>query len=685
MSELLFLQDMATVMVAGAVAMVICRRLRLSVVLGYILAGLVIGPHTPPYSLINDLHSIHTLSALGVVLLLFSIGLEFSITKLMKVGAVAFIASTFEIIFMMWIGFSLGKLMGWSQMNSLFLGAILSISSTTIIAKILIENKKLNEKFAQVILGILVVEDLWAIVLIAILSGIAMTGELTFSAVTFSIVKVFMFMTGILFFGFWLVPKVLRYIERFQIPEMMVIVVLGLCFGVSLMAAKSGFSIALGAFLIGAVIAETKQSHSIVTQMEPIRDMFTAIFFVSIGMLIDPMMIAKYAVPILVIAVITIFGKILSCSFVAFLTGHDSRTSMKVGLGLAQIGEFSFIIAQLGLDTEVTSSFLYPIAVSVSVLTTMTTPILMNNSDRIIEVFKRFAPKSILTFIHVYPSWFAKIAEGHSTDSRKSIILTEVKKHLSKFVFYTMCIIAAYFIGNKYRYIFAGFNDNVFWSLFTILFFPLLIAFFYTLDKILWEGVFLNLVKSKAEIAQGKEAQEAIHNAIRFLTAIASGLIFLFVASFVIPTVPLTVFVIVLVLATGGFFWKSTRRIHENIEKTILSVFDFEKPFSLDEEKTKETHDQLVDLIRTNYPISFETQDVLLPFQECGVNKTIKELDLRSQTGASIVGIYREEATIPNPAPDVRLLPGDVVVLIGNLEQIKAGMQYLQGKMKKIA
>jgi hypothetical protein len=308
----------------------------------------------------------------------------------------------------------------------------------------------------------------------------------------------------------------------------------------------------------------------------------------------------------------------------------------------------------------------------------------MNNSDRIIEIFKRFAPKSILTFIHVYPSWFAKIAEGHAMDSRKSIIFAEVKKHLPKFIFYTMCIIAAYFIGNKYRYIFAGFNDNIYWSLFTVLFFPLLIAFFYTLDKILWEGIFLNLVKSKAEIAQGKETQEAIHNAIRFLTAIASGLIFLFVASFVIPTVPLTVFIIVLVLATGGFFWKSTRRIHENIEKTILSVFDFEKPFSLDEEKTKETHDQLVDLIRTNYPISFETQDVLLPFQECDVNKTIKELDLRSKTGASIVGIYREEATIPNPAPDVRLLPGDVVVLIGNLEQIKAGMQYLQGRMKKI-
>jgi len=288
MSELIFLQDMATVMVAGAVSMIVCRRLHLPVVLGYLVVGLLIGPHTPPYSFITDIHSIHTLAALGVILLLFSIGLEFSFTKLMKVGAVAFIAATFEILLMLWIGFSLGKLMGWSQMDSLFLGAILSISSTTIIAKILIENKKINEKFAQVILGILVVEDLWAIVLIALLSGVATTGALTFTAITFSIVKVFIFMTAVLFLGFWLVPKLLRYIEQFQISEMMVIVVLGLCFGVSLFAAKAGFSIALGAFLVGAVIAETKQSHAIVTQMEPIRDMFTAIFFVSIGMLIDP-------------------------------------------------------------------------------------------------------------------------------------------------------------------------------------------------------------------------------------------------------------------------------------------------------------------------------------------------------------------------------------------------------------
>lgn len=681
MSELVFLQDMAVVMVASAVTMVICHRLRLPVVLGYILAGLMIGPHTPPYSLITDTHSIHTLAALGIIFLLFSIGLEFSISKLLKVGAVAFLASTFEIILMVWIGYSLGKMMGWKQMDSLFLGAILSISSTTIIAKILMENKKINEKFAQVILGILVVEDLWAIIIIALLSGIATTGALTMGAISFSTIKVFLFIGGILFFGFIFVPRILNYIERLQNQEMMIIVVLGFCFGISLLAAKAGFSIALGAFLIGAVMAETKQGHTIVTSMGSIRDMFTAIFFVSIGMLIEPSVIAQYWLPILLITLITIIGKVLSCSLITFLTGNDSQTSLKVGLGLAQIGEFSFIIAQLGLDTNVTSSFLYPIAVSVSALTTITTPFLMNNSTSIINQIKRFAPKPILTFAHFYPSWMANITGAGVSHRQKLVMFANIKPHVPMFLLYTMCVIALYFAGNTYKPNFSHINDSVYWSIITFVSFPFLIGFLYVMDKILWEGIFLNLVKSKNELHKVRETEEILHSTIRFMAAIASGLIFILVTSFVVPTIPLIVFVIVLVIASGTFFWKSTRRIHENVEKVILGVMDYEKPPNPDQAKS--THDQLVELIRTNYPLSFETQDLLLPYSECGVNKTIKELDLRYRTGASIVGIYREEKTIPNPSAQERLLPGDVVVLIGSEEQLKAGMVYLQQKMKE--
>lgn len=678
MHDLVLIQDMAIVMVVSAITLVICYQLRLPVVLGYILAGFLIGPHTPPYSLVTDQHSIHTLSELGVIFLLFSIGLEFSFTKLSKVGAVAFLAATFEIIFMVAVGFVMGKALGWRDMDSLFLGAILSISSTTIIAKILMENKTIKEKFAQVILGILVVEDLWAIVMIAILSGVATTGT-SINEVSIAMVKVFGFVTAVMFFGFLALPRLLRYIERFQIDEVLVVVVLGLCLGVSLIAAKAGFSIALGAFLVGAIIAETKQVHQVVIKMEPIRDMFTAIFFVSVGMLIDPVIIQQYALPIILITIAVIIGKVLSCSLVTFLTGYDPRTALAVGLGLAQIGEFSFIIAQLGRDTNVTGSFLYPVAVSVSAITTISTPFLMKNAPAIISGMKKYAPQPIITFSQVYPSWIAKMGQGHVSSRRKLMIYRDIKQHLPKLLFYAICITTIYFLANKFAYMFIE-ELKIYWIVVAVLIFPFFIGLAYWLDKIFWEGFVLNVVKSKSEMSHAEDAGEFFHNVTRFVVILITGLIFTSLASRIAPNIPWVVSLIILIFASAAFLVRSVIQTHEHIEKTIMGVFDHEKP--LDKEQTKNTHDQLVDLIRTNYPLSFQTQDYILPFNECCLNTTIRELDLRSKTGASVVGIYRAEEVIPNPSPTIQLLPGDVLLLIGDDKQIKNAVTYLNDKIK---
>lgn len=668
-------------MVTSAVSLIVCRWLHLPVVLGYILAGFVIGPFSPPYSLVTDLHSIHTLSTLGVIFLLFCIALEFSFKKLAKVGLVAFVAATVEIFLMVGIGFLLGKYLGWRLMDSLFLGALLSISSTTIIAKILLETGKIKEKFAEVILGILIVEDLWAIVIIALLSGIATTGALTLGEISISMIKVFAFVTMIIFFGFWGVPRLLNYIERFHLAEVMIVVVLGLCLGVSLIAAKAGFSIALGAFLIGAVIAETRQAHGIVIKMEPIRDMFTAIFFVSVGLMIEPTILRQFAVPIIIIALVTIIAKICSCTLATFLTGYDSRTSMRVGLGLAQIGEFSFIIAQLGQDTEVTSPYLYPIAVSVSAITTISTPFLMKNADAIINQIKRFAPKPLVTLESLYPAWLAKIGQPEVSSPRRRFIWRDVKQYLPKVFFYAMSIAAVYFIADQYVSIFAVSKD-VYWGVVCVLMFPLFIGFAYWLDKIVWEGVILNMVGHEAEIKKAKTTTDFFHNASRFFVILFTGLIFVSLVARIVPAFPWGVSIIILVLAAGALLLRSVNRVHEYMEKTIMGVFDNEKPLS--PEEVRFTHDQIVDLIRTNYPLSFETQDFLLPLMECGINRTIKELDLRSKTGASVVGIYREEEIIANPSADTKLLPGDVLLLIGDDEQIKTAVQYLNGRIKEV-
>ena len=280
MHELTFLQDLAIVMIVAAVVTVLFRQLRQPVVLGYILAGVIIGPHTPPFPLIADAAAIKTLSELGVIFLMFSLGLEFSLRKLRVVGATAFLAATLAIFVMVAVGYGLGLLFGWRQMDCVFLGAILSISSTTIIVKALEELGKTKEKFAALIFGILVVEDILAIVMIALLSGFATTGSLAVADIGRTVFQLSAFLGVLLVGGLIAVPRLLDYVARFKSNEMLLVTVVGLCFGVSLLAAKLGYSVALGAFLIGAIVAEARQIAKIAALTHPVRDLFSAVFFV---------------------------------------------------------------------------------------------------------------------------------------------------------------------------------------------------------------------------------------------------------------------------------------------------------------------------------------------------------------------------------------------------------------------
>src|SRR5712671_308204 len=298
-----FLQDLAVVMIVAGLVTIICHRFKQPVVLGYIIAGVIIGPHTPPFPLIRDKETIDTLSELGVILLMFSLGLEFSIRKLRQVGGTAFIAAFLEILLMVWIGYEIGRLFGWSIMDSIFLGAMLSISSTTIIVKALADLGKTKEHFAEFIFGILIIEDLLAIVMIAMLSGIAMTGTLSVTNLGVTVGKLVIFLVFVLVIGLIAVPPLLGYVAKFKSNEMLLITVLGLCFGSSLLAAKLGYSVALGAFIIGAVVAEARQIHRIEILTEPIRDMFSAVFFVAIGLLIDPKLLLQYWLPVTVITI----------------------------------------------------------------------------------------------------------------------------------------------------------------------------------------------------------------------------------------------------------------------------------------------------------------------------------------------------------------------------------------------
>ena len=405
MYEIKFIQDLAIIMSLAGLVTIIFHRLKQPIVLGYILVGVIIGPYTPPFSLISDPETIRIFSQLGVIFLMFSLGLEFSLHKLVKVGLSALVAAILEIIVMIFIGYQIGKFFHWESIDALFLGAMLAISSTTIIFKALSDLDLSKKRFAQLIFGVLVIEDILAIAILVLLTGIGTTQSVSTMDVAVTLGRLLLFLIVSLCIGILIVPRFLSYVEKFKRQEILLIAVLGLCFGFCLLVVKLHYSIVLGAFIIGAVVAESRNIETIERLVEPLRDMFSAVFFVAVGLMLDPKILVNYAIPIIIITIAVILGKVISCSFGMFITGQGGRTGLRVGMGLAQIGEFSFIIASLGLTLDVTSQFLYPIAVAVSALTAFSTPYLIQFSDPLALHLKKVLPAPVAHGIKRYTGW----------------------------------------------------------------------------------------------------------------------------------------------------------------------------------------------------------------------------------------------------------------------------------------
>ncbi len=451
-----FIQDLAVIMLVAGVVTILFHRLRQPVVLGYIVAGFIIGPHTPPVSLIHDEDTIKILAELGVIFLMFCLGLEFSLRKLFKVGATAFIAAFLEIALMIWIGYEIGQFFGWKTMDSLFLGAILAISSTTIIVKALNDLKMKNQHFAQLIFGVLIVEDILGIGIIALLSGIAVSGSVSSGEVFSTVGKLSLFMIVALVVGILLVPRLLSYVARFESNEMLLITVLGLCFGFCLLVVKLEYSMVLGAFLIGAIMAESRELLKIERLIEPVRDMFSAIFFVAIGLMIDPKILLEYAWPIAVITVAVVLGKMLSCGLGAFIAGNDGRTSLRVGMGLSQIGEFSFIIAALGMTLQVTSDFLYPVAVAVSAITTLLTPYLIRGADPLSLKLASIMPRRVTRVFGMYGEWLRSI----QPQGQSAVLAGMIRRILLQVGVNLALVMAIFFSGGYFAEHLGGYMDE---------------------------------------------------------------------------------------------------------------------------------------------------------------------------------------------------------------------------------
>ena len=440
-----FIQDLAIVMLIAGVVTLLFHRFKQPVVLGYILAGVIIGPYTPPFQLIHDKETIDILAELGIIFLLFTLGLEFTLKKLASVGLTALFGALAEIALMVWAGYSIAMYFGWGAMNGIFLGAMLSVSSTTIIIKVLDDLKMKHERFAQLIFGILIFDDILAIGMIALLSSIAITGEVGTVAVLSTLGKLTLFMVAALVLGILIVPRLLNYVARYKNDEMMLITVLALCFGFCLIVIKLEYSVALGAFVIGAIMAESRHIPVIERIIDPVRNMFSAIFFVAIGLLFDPRILLAYAGPIVLITVVVVFGKLFACGAASFIAGNSGRTSMRVGMGLSQIGEFSFIIAALGQSLKVTSEFLYPTAVAVSAVTSLLTPYLIKWADPLSRKLSDAMPPRVVYIGQLYSTWLQSIQPQGDRAQRAAIIRRIVLQ-----VVINLALVTVVFMGGHY-------------------------------------------------------------------------------------------------------------------------------------------------------------------------------------------------------------------------------------------
>ena len=413
-----FLRTLALVMGVAAAATIIFQRLRQPVVFGYLVAGMILGPHVP-IPLVADEGMVRILSELGVILLMFALGLEFSLRNLFAVGPTASVIAVLQTSAMVALGYIVGQLFGWTVMESVYAGAIIAISSTTIIVKAFAE-QRIRERFTRIVFGVLIMEDLIAIFLLTTLTAISASGGISPGDLVATAGRLGLFLVGLLVVGLLTVPRLMRAVVRLDRPETTVVTAMGICFAVAYLALMFDYSVALGAFLAGSLVAESGEERTIEHLVQPIRDMFAAIFFVAVGMLIDPRLIADHWVAVVVFTLLVIAGKIVFVSVGAFLAGYGTRTSVQTGMSLAQIGEFSFIIAGIGLARGATRDFLYPVAVAVSAITTLSTPWLIRAGGPVASWVDRKLPRPIQTFAGLYGSWMASLRSSPRDPTRRS-------------------------------------------------------------------------------------------------------------------------------------------------------------------------------------------------------------------------------------------------------------------------
>ncbi|RKH49875.1 potassium transporter [Corallococcus sp. AB049A] len=678
-----FLQALATVLCVAAVTTVLFQRLRQPVVLGYILAGFIIGPHVP-IPLVADPGIVQTLSELGVILLMFSLGLEFSLRRLFQVGPTAGLTAVIQCSVMVWLGFVVGRAFGWTMLESLFTGACIAISSTTIIAKAF-DEQNIRGALRGIVVGILIVEDLIGILLMAMLTAVSSGTGLSAGDLAITVGRLAAFLVGLVGIGLFVVPRLMRYITKLQRPETTLVTSVGICFAGALLAQTFGYSVALGAFLAGSLVAESGEGKEVEHLVQPVRDLFGAVFFVSVGMLIDPALIREHWLAIAVLTGVVVFGKIISVSLGAFFTGNGTRTSVQAGLSLSQIGEFSFIIAGLGLSLKATGTFLYPVAVAVSAITTLTTPWLIRASGPIANWVDRKLPAPLQTFASLYGSW----VENLRTSPRQKTVGARVRRMallmLLDAAFITIIVIGtSLLLPQVTEFI----DERMGWGktmtpwivigLATALALPFCVGIVRMgrrLGVVLAEGALPTAANGKVDLAAAPRRVLVV--ALQLASVFMVGVPVLAITQPFLPGVPGAVLLLVSLGALGFAFWKSATNLQGHMRagaQVIVEALAAQSHAKGDED---EPSPDVLHGVRQMLPGIGEPESVALGESSAAVGRTLAELNLRGMTGATVLAIRRGDAGVLVPTAQEVLRAGDILALAGTHEAIDAAKGVL--------
>ncbi|ACU07391.1 potassium/proton antiporter RosB [Flavobacteriaceae bacterium 3519-10] len=653
------IEDLALILIVAAIVVLLFRKIKQPLVLGYIIAGFLVSPNLNIFPSVVDSTNIKTLAEIGVIFLLFSLGLEFSFKKLMNVGGSASITAFVEIIFITIAGYYTGRWLGWSVMDSMFLGGMLASSSTTIIIRAFDELGVKTKNFAKTVFGVLVVEDIVVILLMVLLSTIAVTKEFEGTQILFTVAKLLFFLILWFLLGIFLIPTLLKKIKPLVDDEILLIVSIGLCLGMVLIAVNVGFSAELGAFVMGSIIAETTVAEKVEHTLKSVKDLFAAVFFVSVGMMIDYQEMMVYAWPIFIVTMLTLFGKLFSSALGALLSGQPLKQSIQVGMSMAQIGEFAFIVATLGLSLGVISDFLFPVAVGVSAITTFTTPYLIKLSEPFYNWLVKVVPPKYIKKINQYSSNTQNI-------QAESTWKTILKLYARILLINGIIILAIYLMFSNF--IIPAINENldsndiknIIGNALPVLF---ILPFLWAL-----------MVKRPGTVAYKELWTKTKYNRgpllIIEITRIALGIVILgfFLDRFASTTI--SFFITIPVAIVFMFmFSKRLNKFYDRLEKRFITNLNDRSTNSEDAALTRLTGNTEVISNLAAWDVHIVEHQVK-PLAEY-VGKPLVELQWREQFGINIGYIKRGAKLIHTPDRNEVLMPYDKVGIIGTDEQFQ--------------